>query len=69
MWLPLEENHEVTGFVRAVGGAWHCREERYCKWGGHCGGGRAQIAHSGIVLIPFWYILYVCHTDIDYTVK
>ena len=27
MWLPLEESHEVTGFVRAVGGKGHCRGE------------------------------------------
>ena len=38
MWLPPEENHEVTGVVRADGGEGHCREERYCKWEGHCGG-------------------------------
>ena len=44
MWLPLEESHEVTGFVRAVGGErhWggegHCRGVRHCRGEGHCGG-------------------------------
>ena len=44
MWLPLEESHEVIGFVRAVGGErhWggegHCRGVGHCRGEGHCGG-------------------------------
>ena len=34
MRLPPEENHEVTGFVRADGGEGHCRARE------------AQLAHS-----------------------
>ena len=39
MWLPPEENHEVTGVVRTVGGKGHCRGE------GRAGRG-AQLAHN-----------------------
>ena len=44
MQLPPEESHEVTGFVRAVGGErhWggegHCRGVGHCRAEGHCGG-------------------------------
>ena len=39
MWLPPEENHDVTGVVRAVGG------ERHYRMVGQ-GRGGAQLAHN-----------------------
>ena len=42
MWLPLEENHEVTGFVKAVGGEGHWGGERHC-------GGEGQGRERGTV--------------------
>ena len=38
MWLPPEENHEVTGVVRTVGGEGPCGGEGHCRGEGHCGG-------------------------------
>ena len=38
MRLPPEENHEVTGVVRTVGGEGPCGGEGHCRGEGHCGG-------------------------------
>ena len=48
MRLPPEENHEVTGVVRAVVGDGHCRGEGHCGGDGHCRGeGHCRVVGQG----------------------
>ena len=58
MWLPSEENHEVTGFVRAVGGVKHWGGEGHCRGVGHCRGEGKGRAGRGAQLVHNKHMLH-----------